>query len=83
MPTGGGLFEYVQGVLFEKKSKNEILNGNTQCENFKIFHAHRFYVKSILVILMSKKCHFYHLSSSKRYNFWELLTFSSMKFSKN
>ena len=56
--------------------------GNTQCGNFRIFLLSRFYVKLILVILKPQKLLFRPFEQLSILNFWELLTFSSVKFLK-
>ena len=64
------------------KSHLKSLNGNTQCGNSRIFHPLRFFVKSILVILKPKNCHFYHLSSSEFWIFGNLLPFQVWNLSR-
>ena len=49
----------------QRSTDLDSLIGITQCENFRIFFPLRFYVKSILVVLKPKNCHFDHFSMSE------------------
>ena len=52
----------------------------SQCGNLRIFLPLWFYVKSILVILKPQKLPFWPFEQLWILNFWELLTFLSVKF---
>ena len=53
-----------------------------QCGNFRIFLPLRFYVKSILVVWKPQNLPIWPFEHFRILNFWELLTFSNVKFLK-
>ena len=64
------------------RSKSSSGNGSTRCGNLRIFLSHRFYVKSILVILKPQKLPFWPFVQLQIVNFWEILIFLRIKIVK-
>ena len=78
------VFKRTSASYVQTKLKNQInqvrLDDIPQCGNFRIFLQLRFYVKSNLITLNPQKLLFSPFEQLWIFNFWEILTFSSVKF---